>query len=80
MVNVIIKDYYIGSTRIKIDDSCKAKTEEERKIHIENFNRVGNEILRNAIKKETKEKIRYLLESALFEIVWVGMFIYAFIK
>lgn len=46
MINVIIKDYFIGDTRIKIDDSCKAKTEEERKIRIENFNKAGNEILR----------------------------------
>lgn len=48
MVNVIIESYNLGNTKIKIDDSCKAKTEEERKIYIENFNKVGNEILRNS--------------------------------
>lgn len=32
------------------------------------------------MKRQTKEKAKFILESVLFEMVWVGMFIYAFIK
>ncbi len=47
MINVIIENYCIGNTRIIVDDTYKAKTEKEKKIHLENFNKVGNVILRN---------------------------------
>ena len=49
--NVIIENYNIGNTRILIDDTYKAKTEEEKKVYIENFNLMGNLILRNLMDK-----------------------------
>ena len=55
LVNVIIEKYNLGNTRIKIDDTYKAKTEDERKVYIENFNRIGNEILLNEMRGETKD-------------------------
>jgi len=48
---MIIDSYCIGNTRIKIDDEYKAKTEEEKKIRLEIFNKIGNDILREYIRE-----------------------------
>ncbi len=42
---MIIKEYSIGDTKIQIDDTYFPKTEEEKQVVYEEFNRIGCIIL-----------------------------------
>ena len=56
---MIIKTYILGNTKIKISDECKLKSEEERKLQIENFNKIGNKIIQNSlIMKGEKNEVK----------------------
>lgn len=44
---MIIKEFKIGNTKILVDDTYMAKTEEERQQRYEVFNSIGCEILYN---------------------------------
>ena len=45
---MIIDEYKIGNTKIKIADDCKLK-EEEKEIQIQMFNKAGLKILQNSM-------------------------------
>lgn len=49
VVLVIIKEFKLGNTTVLVDDTYKAKTEEERQLRYELFNRIGCEILNSSI-------------------------------
>lgn len=43
---MIVKEYKIGDTTIQIDDTYFPKSEEEKQMIYEEFNRIGCEILK----------------------------------
>lgn len=43
---MIVKQFFIGSTEILVDDTYYPKTEEEKRQRYEDFNEIGNKILR----------------------------------
>lgn len=49
-MDLIIQEYRIGNTTIQIDDTYFPKTEEEKQIVYEDFNKVGCEILKSLEK------------------------------
>lgn len=53
----IVKDFYLGSTHIMIDDCmCKNQTPEERQKIKDNFARIYYRALANQMAQEEKEK------------------------
>ena len=53
----IVKDYYIGNTRIMIDDcKCKNQTPEERQKIKDNFARIYYRELANQMRRKEEEK------------------------
>lgn len=52
---MIVKEFSIGNTQILVDDTYYPKSEEEKEIIYEEFNRIGCEILYSG-KELTNEK------------------------
>lgn len=52
---MIVKEFSIGNTQILVDDTYYPKSEEEKEIIYEEFNRIGCEILYSG-KEYTNEK------------------------
>ena len=46
---MIVNEFYIGTTKVYVDDTYKAKTELEKKNRYELFNAIGCEIINNSI-------------------------------
>lgn len=53
---MIIREFALGATKIKIDDEFMAKTPEENQIHKENLDSVMYRINERIAKKEEEEK------------------------
>ncbi len=43
---MVVKTFKLGETTIEVDDACFPKSEEEKQIIYEEFNKIGYEILR----------------------------------
>lgn len=48
---MVVKEFKIGNTTIEVDDTYFPKTEEEKELVYEEFNRIGWEILRASQNK-----------------------------
>lgn len=53
---MIIREFTLGATLIKIDDEFMAKTDEENQVHKENLDSVMYRINEKYARKETKEE------------------------
>ena len=53
---MIIREFNLGGTKIKIDDEFMAKTPEENQIHKENLDSVMYRINEKIARKYTKEE------------------------
>ncbi len=49
---MVVKTFKLGDTTIEVDDTYFPKSEEEKQMVYEEFNRIGNEILREVEQQE----------------------------